>query len=91
MTEQQSARRLVRREEGRLVGGVCSGLAEYFDASVVAVRFALIVLGGALLYGVLFVLLPDETDETRTLSPTLFWTVVLGSLALQLWAISSYL
>jgi phage shock protein PspC (stress-responsive transcriptional regulator) len=59
-------RRLIRSQEGRLITGVCAGLARYtrIDAIVFRVAFALLVLGtgvGVLLYIAAFLLMgaPD--------------------------------
>ncbi|MGH2759348.1 MAG: PspC domain-containing protein [Actinomycetota bacterium] len=44
-------RRLVRRPEGKIIGGVCSGIAAYFGLDPVVVRIAVVVLavfGGGL-------------------------------------------
>jgi phage shock protein PspC (stress-responsive transcriptional regulator) len=62
-------RRLTRRSsEGRL-GGVCAGIAEYFDADVTLVRLAWVILsifpggilGGVLAYIAAWIVMPDET------------------------------
>ena len=59
--------------EGR-VGGVCAGLAAYFDADVTLIRLAWVILsivpglllGGVLVYAVCWILLPVVTlDERR--------------------------
>src|ERR1700724_2167846 len=56
--------RLVRPRQGRKVGGVCLGFAEYFDLDVTLIRIAwvLCVLGGfgILAYIVAWVVMPDE-------------------------------
>jgi phage shock protein PspC (stress-responsive transcriptional regulator) len=69
MTEAQPPKRLVRTRNGRLVAGVCSGIAEYFaiDATVVRLIFliiALITLGfGALLYLIAWIVMPEEGES----------------------------
>lgn len=50
-----------------MMGGVCSGLSEYFkiDVSIVRIIFALLVLGygtGLMLYIILWIVLPDKRD-----------------------------
>jgi phage shock protein PspC (stress-responsive transcriptional regulator) len=82
---------LERKREGRLIAGVGAGIAAYLDAGVIAVRLALWVLGGVLLYGVLWALMPEEGDESRQLSPRLFWLIVVGSAVLQFTALAAYL
>ena len=66
--EDDSPRRLTRGHDGK-IGGVCSGLAEYFgvDATLVRLGFVLLVLmtaggGGVLAYIVLWLVMP-EPDE----------------------------
>jgi len=57
--------RLVRPRQGRKVGGVCLGFAEYFDIDVTLIRIAwvLCVLAGGfglLAYLVAWVVIPEE-------------------------------
>lgn len=59
-------RRLVRRTDNRMIGGVCSGVADYLGVDVTLVR-VLTVLGaifgmGSLVvaYAVMWLLLPEE-------------------------------
>jgi phage shock protein PspC (stress-responsive transcriptional regulator) len=64
-------RRLTRAREGRVIAGVCQGAAHYFDVDPVIFRIVLAVLtvfGGAgiVLYGLSWLLIPEEGDpETR--------------------------
>jgi phage shock protein C len=69
------ARRMTRiPEEGR-IGGVCAGLADYFDADVTIIRLAWIILsivpglllGGVLVYAVCWILLPVALPQERHL------------------------
>lgn len=70
-------RRLVRRPAEGKLGGVCAGLAEYFDADVALVRAAWAILSiwpGAIVLGVIayvaaWILMP-RADETTTVTPT---------------------
>jgi phage shock protein C len=60
-------KRLNRLKDGRIVAGVCAGLAAYVgvDATLVRLGFALLtVFGGlgALLYLCAWIVIPDETD-----------------------------
>jgi phage shock protein C len=62
----QTARRLVRRTDDNMLGGVCSGLADYLGVDVTMVRL-LTVLGAVLglgsvvvAYVVAWVLLPTS-------------------------------
>jgi phage shock protein PspC (stress-responsive transcriptional regulator) len=56
------------RGSNRILGGVCSGLAEGFHVDVLWVRLVFVVLAfvqglGVLLYVVLWVLMPERTDR----------------------------
>lgn len=58
-------KRLVRVEEGKMIAGVCTGLAQYLGVDVTVVRliFALLALfaaGGVLLYLILWLIMPME-------------------------------
>jgi phage shock protein C len=62
-------KRLYRTRDGRIVAGVCAGLAAYFgvDPTLVRLAFALLtVFGGigVLLYLGAWVVVPDEVDGT---------------------------
>jgi phage shock protein C len=61
-------KRLYRLRDGRMVAGVCTGLAAYagIDATLVRLGFALLTLFGglgALLYLCAWIVVPDETDS----------------------------
>jgi phage shock protein C len=76
MTEAKPPKRLIRTRDGRLVAGVCSGLAEYFgiDANVVRLIFlavAVITFGvGALIYLAAWIVMPEE-GETSSIAENL--------------------
>ena len=58
-------KRLTRMEDGRMIAGVCAGLARYFgvDPTVVRIIFVLLALfaaGGVLLYLILWLIMPVE-------------------------------
>jgi len=58
-------KRLTRVEDGRMIAGVCTGLAQYLGVDVTVVRliFALLALfaaGGVLLYFILWLIMPME-------------------------------
>ena len=74
MTENSGgdAGRLVRRRDGRLVAGVCTGLAAYLRIDVNLVRLAFGVFTifyglGALIYLAAWVLLPAEDEKASPL------------------------
>ncbi|MGB9824931.1 MAG: PspC domain-containing protein [Candidatus Hydrothermia bacterium] len=58
-------RKLVRKRKGRVLGGVCAGLAEYFNVDVVLIRlifvaFTLAWASGLLLYILAWIIIPME-------------------------------
>jgi phage shock protein C len=62
-------KRLYRIKDGRIVAGVCAGLAAHFgiDAILVRLAFAVSTLFGGLgilLYLCAWIVIPDETDGT---------------------------
>ena len=64
-------RRLLRPKEGRMVAGVCAGLAVYFKVDVNLVRllfgvFTIFYGLGALLYLIAWAILPEE-DEGQSI------------------------
>ena len=77
-------RRLVRRSEGKVIGGVCGGIAEYFGVDPVLVRLGAVLLAlaggsGLVAYVIAWVVLPDDSaPETAGSSPGINWGVVLG-------------
>lgn len=59
--------RLVRSDKDRILGGVCGGLAEFFnvDATIVRLIFVLIAVfggSGVLLYLILWLIIPPSTS-----------------------------
>jgi phage shock protein PspC (stress-responsive transcriptional regulator) len=69
MSENNSGggRRLLRPREGRMVAGVCAGLAAYFKVDVTLVRLAFgisaFIYGlGALAYVIAWALVPEEGE-----------------------------
>jgi phage shock protein C len=66
-------KRLYRAREGRVVAGVCAGLATYFgvDPTLVRLAFALVtVFGGfgVLLYLVAWVVIPEEGGDGSSIA-----------------------
>lgn len=69
MNEANGPKKLVRTREGRMVAGVCAGLADYFgiDANIIRLILAALVLFGglgALIYVVAWAVVPEEGEET---------------------------
>ncbi|MGH3228349.1 MAG: PspC domain-containing protein [Streptosporangiaceae bacterium] len=61
-------KRLYRLKDGRIVTGVCAGLAAYvgIDATLIRLGFALLTAFGGLgvlLYLCAWIVIPDETDS----------------------------
>jgi phage shock protein C len=69
MNEQNEPKRLIRTRKGRLVAGVCSGVAEYAGIDVNLIRLVLAALtvltGGffALVYLAAWIVLPEEGED----------------------------
>ena len=64
-------KRLLRPRDGRMLAGVCSGLAAYFGIDVNLVRLAFGIFTvfyglGALIYLIAWVILPQQ-DEDRSI------------------------
>jgi phage shock protein C len=65
-----NTKKIYRSEKNRILFGVCGGLAEYFEVDPLLVRilFILLSLGGGsgiILYIILAVLMPKESDKTE--------------------------
>jgi phage shock protein C len=63
----RGTKRLYRIRDGRLVAGVCAGIAAYFGVDPTLVRLAFVLLTvfggfGILLYLGAWLVIPDETD-----------------------------
>lgn len=61
-------KRLYRSQTDRVLGGVCGGLGAYFNVDPVLLRIAFVILGlvngiGAVIYLIMWVLVPDETAQ----------------------------
>ncbi len=57
-------KRLYRPKRGRVIGGVCAGIGEYFDIDPVLVRLILLLFvlsgGSILFYLIAWLIIPDE-------------------------------
>lgn len=62
-------KRLYRSEEDRMIGGVCGGIAKYFDVDPVLIRVIAVVLlflgGGFLAYLILWIIVPTKSDVVK--------------------------
>jgi len=71
------SRNWYRSRRGKMIAGVCAGLAEQFGISVTALRLAAVVLTllgfgwGVIVYVVLWAIMPykEETELTRFTAP----------------------
>lgn len=66
----QDRRRLVRRTDQKVIGGVCAGLADHFSLDVTLIRIAFVALallgfGGVLVYLVAWLLIPASGSPPR--------------------------
>lgn len=64
----QEHKRLTRSSSERILGGVCAGLARYFDTDPLLIRLVFVMItlahgAGILLYVLLWVLMPEEGVE----------------------------
>lgn len=57
-------KRLYRPKRGRVIGGVCAGIGEYFNIDPVLVRLILLLFvlsgGSILFYLIAWLIIPDE-------------------------------
>lgn len=58
-------KKLYRVEEGKMIAGVCAGLAEYFDVDVTIVRLGVVLLtifmgSGILAYIIALIIMPKK-------------------------------
>ena len=73
VTEQ--TRRLTRRDDGKMLAGVCSGLGAYFGVDPVLCRIGFVVLtvvtiiGGPLAYGALWLVMPRSGEPVDHTAP----------------------
>ena len=67
---------LYRSETNRILAGVAGGLGEYFEVDPVLIRIIFILLtvfggGGVLIYLILWILIPNETDNNKNSEDTI--------------------
>jgi phage shock protein C len=67
MNEQNGNKRLIRPRSGRMLAGVCSGIAEYTGIDVNVIRVVFVVLGllawGVLIYLAAWIVIPEEGED----------------------------
>jgi phage shock protein PspC (stress-responsive transcriptional regulator) len=78
MSEDDSSggKRLLRHKDGRMVAGVCAGLAEYFgiDVNLVRLGFGIFTIFyglGLVVYAAAWAILPEEGEEGSILESIL--------------------
>jgi phage shock protein PspC (stress-responsive transcriptional regulator) len=95
-SQSATAPRLVRRSEGRLIAGVCKGIADHFGIDPILVRIAFVVItffGGAgmIAYVAAWLLIPEE-GETASIGERILrehrWGRIAGFVLIAI-AISS--
>jgi phage shock protein PspC (stress-responsive transcriptional regulator) len=70
MKEGNASKVLMRRRDGRMLAGVCAGVADYFSLDVTLVRViwavVSVITGGAgvLAYLVAWIIIPDEGQKS---------------------------
>ena len=63
-----AVRRLTRPKEGRILGGVCAGIGQYFDTDPVVIRIVWVILTllslgtGIIAYIIAWIIIPEEEE-----------------------------
>ena len=65
-------KRLYRNKSDVMIAGVCSGIGKYLDVDPTAIRLAFVLLlfvglGGLWMYLVLWIIMPEESEQEKTL------------------------
>jgi phage shock protein PspC (stress-responsive transcriptional regulator) len=53
-------KKLRRSTSDRVFAGVCGGIAEFFGIETLVVRLLFVIFGGALVYLILMIAIPEE-------------------------------
>ncbi len=64
----EEKKKLYRKEEGKLIAGVCAGIAEYFSIDVTVVRLAWVILSllagcGVIAYLIAILIMPMKAGN----------------------------
>ena len=64
----EEKKKLCRKEEGKLIAGVCAGVAEYFSIDVTVVRLAWVILSllagcGVIAYLIAILIMPMKAGN----------------------------
>jgi phage shock protein C len=67
------AKKLYRLRKNRVIAGICSGLAEYFDIDPIIVRLITLILvlsfgAGLIVYIIAWIVVPEEPDNLHPVS-----------------------
>ena len=67
------AKKLYRLRKNRVIAGICSGLAEYFDIDPIIVRLITLILvlsfgAGLIVYIIAWIVVPEEPDNLYPVS-----------------------
>ncbi len=59
----------IRPKDDRIIGGVCAGLANYFNIDVMIIRLIFVILllsggAGVVVYIILLIIMPEEDDSS---------------------------
>ncbi len=65
-------KRLYRSKKDRMLGGVCGGIAEYFDVDPTLIRLAWVVFtffggSGVFAYIIAWIIVPERPDEVEVM------------------------
>lgn len=65
----ERSRKLVRSKRDKMIGGVAGGIAEYFEIDPIIIRLLFVLIGfsigsGVLIYIILWIIIPEEGDES---------------------------
>ena len=67
-----AVKRLTRPKEGRILGGVCAGIGNYFEVDPVVIRIVWVVLTllslgtGIIAYIIAWIIIPEEEEPKET-------------------------
>jgi phage shock protein C len=86
-------KRLYRSKKDRMLGGVCSGLAEYFAVDPTLVRVILVILAlmggpGILIYFIMWIVMPERPADVQSspAAPAVSEPVAGDSVDAKAWA-----
>ncbi len=74
--KESKSKKIYRSEKDRMLAGVAGGLGEYFEVDPTVIRIILVLLtlfggSGILIYIVLWILMPSESDVNKTSDDTI--------------------